>query len=434
MADNSNNIKKLYNDICNKVSLILVNDETVKLLKENEEFQKIINDYLCLINEFEKKLKIKDEKFQDLSKGYETISKKKVNIKAKVSIKDLDDVEDNVNYLEIFLTNTISKKLSDLKESYKTDVKDAKTAETEEIYESTRVVDGEEVHNFSNTKDKNNKTNANFDAEDYLRQNNVTPEIMAEQMLQQQASMLVNKDIMTGKFYKFDSKPKSVLILKIIYTVMFAIFAASFITLQFISLFAPQFAYEYETGKYRSFTDGGGAGIFQIVTLLLISGILFFKIYNDFKHFKNDNYRYSVKLTYTFLMLFIFILFISNYFSFFEFYNNPTFGEIKIPQTQPPPPAPSLPDIVLVNTNEAYVFQSAIYGLLIALIVVFILSVILSLVLKSIRPKVDIVRIQELTLKYVDDIKNKRVDPGTPGPSGPGGLFGGGNGRGGMLF
>ena len=277
-------------------------------------------------------------------------------------------------------------------------------------------MDGEEVHDFSDGAAAAGAamgSNASFNAEDFLRQNHVSAENMAEQLIMNQARLLLNRDIANNKIFKFDSKPKIVVWLKMINLGAFFSFilANAILIIMFLSSPITGIAVDSKIEVY----GGGNVDIFMILALILVILGAGSKIFTEIKFFKNDNYRFSVKLGYMFwsILLFVWIMFwyvrfIKGYNAWDSAWNDKAFwfDTNKGWQESNDPSQPGY----FKNTTEGYDILIGLYALSIISISIFGVMVILSCVLFAIRPKVDATVLQSRLNEYVQKIKSGQIN------------------------
>ncbi len=404
------NIINLLNE---KLSFVTVNSETINLLKTDEKFDSIFSNLLATLITLEEKNKVKDKKSTDLKEAYKTITNKEFNGKC-IEFNDVDDIEDQLNYIDVYLKNTFGNDFFD---------KNNNSNSKEEVLEATKIVDGQEVHNFNDTKN-NNK----FNAEEYLKHNNVTIDQMADQMVNQQAQILLNKDIMNNKIYKFDSKPKIVVFLKFLNNIIFLLLACScliFGIMSFTNQYISKFV-ENSTEKFYFISGGPDASVFQIMGIVLLVLFAMVKLFYEIKFFKNDNYKYSIKLSYVFFLILIFIFFIIDYINFLKMYPNSKSlidSAFNIDQGV-------LVETVggkYINTSNAYNILEVQFYFIILILSLFGVLLINSLILIIIKPRIDVERLQKIVSQYVQDIKNGKINTdnlgGIKGSNPFGGMF-----------
>lgn len=402
MANAKNNTYNLiYKKIIDKLSFIITNEITINLLKSDNDFLYIFKKLLSIALSLEKKYKFNNVDSITLINGYKSIRKEEFIAIKDIKYNDIDDIEDDINYIDVYLKNVLGESVfSSL--IFKKEVDDKK----EEIID-TKIVDGEEVHNFSSKQNQSHQ----FNAEDYLRNNNVTPEAVAEQLIQKQAEFLVRKDIIENKVFKYDSKPKIVVWLKMINLITFFGFAIMCFAYLILTLVSPGYISSVG-GNYKPIISGG-ADIFNIIAIVILTIYAAFKLYSEIKYFKNDNFKYNIKLTHMLFTLLIFIFFLITFINFLKGYSDAANFKNTIFEWNNKKwnIVDAINDNTHQNTIKGFNFVQPIFAVIITIISFFSLTLIISFILLFIKPRVDVKRLQELLMKYVDDIKNGRIDP-----------------------
>ncbi len=408
---------KGYEALADKLSFITVNEQTINLLKNSEEFKTNFEKMLVSLMDLETKLKIEDKKSIALVNAYHSITNTSDLTQKPIEFEDADDIEDNIHFLDVYMINTFGEEFLKQNHIHQDNM------ETE-TYE-TKIVDGEEVHNFGNRNQTNQEQT--FNAEEFLKHNNVTPEAMADEILYSQARYLLQRDISQNKVFQYDSKPKIVIFMKMLNLFLFAVFGLS------CFIFAVmEFVMSSKGMTFISSTQGGDNGPFIpmiMEDLMVIFGLTFLilcviaKIYNEIKYFKNDNYRYNVKLSHLFFSSLIFILFIvffTNFIKAYAFagdYKNAAFiwdqsKRAWIIDTTNNPDS-------LKNSLEAYNLLPVLFAFIITAITSFCSMFIVSIILMVIRPKIDRLKMQQLLNQYVHDIKSGNIKTEDISPKSP---------------
>ncbi len=157
----------------------------------------------------------------------------------------------------------------------------------------------------------------------------------------------------------------------------------------------------------------GGVDPIMILALVMIIFSTGSKVYTEIKFFKNDNYRFSVKLGYMFLSVLVFALLISWYVNLIKGYNawdsswtNQAFWFDNNTGWQET--GSSTPKFH--NSESGYNLLVGLYALSILSISLFGVMVILSCVLVAIRPRVDVAALQARLNEYVQKIKSGQIN------------------------
>ena len=214
MADN---IKEAKQRLELGLNFLLNNESVVDFLKKNKEFQTIIKNEIFILKSWSD---TKDKKVNEIITKYDSISPVKYDDKPTVSLNDDAEKIDYTNYLVVYVRNIFKFALKTIKEGDKTKV---------------AKVEAKEVKNVG---DNNNDANAAFAAGAAFGAGmggmggfdpNSPTITVPNPVLQQQAQANVQDKILRGEVYIYQSKPKSVPLFKLIYTLALCIFAAALI-------------------------------------------------------------------------------------------------------------------------------------------------------------------------------------------------------------
>ena len=110
---------------------------------------------------------------------------------------------DMINYTNIYILNTLKLSINQMDK-----------CKTNNI-ENNNNDDNDDVIDIDKQNESSNFGNAQSD-EDIIKNSGFSMHDVADQLLATQANMLLNKNIMNGKIYIFNSKPKIIPIIKII--------------------------------------------------------------------------------------------------------------------------------------------------------------------------------------------------------------------------
>lgn len=397
--------KKLYLLITKKIQIVLNNPEISQLLFDNTSFQKTFRELVVYCQTYESNEVVINEKTPEFIKKYEGITKIEFN-EEDISELDESDFEDKLNYLNILVKNTLGKDWDEINNSSKTD--HSKNSKPEE-------------EQFQQTNQTYSNSNQHFDANKFINENNVSVDKIAENMIDAQARQLVQRDIMQNKFYKFNSRPKSIMIFKAAMLIFWFLFILSFLVITIVgyigngSLFSilPESALHNEKIPQNFVILFNGVQTSQMIfifTLILFGGLSFYIIFGNIKQWKNDNVKYSFKSTMTIMMvIFFFFTFITTISSptnvlmnWNDIFANRSIGTFNIK----------------IGTNDFTVDNPGNYSKLLVQYIFTIIQitsvavgVLVNIIIVNIRPKIDFDRLNQLVEKYKCDIKSGQIKP-----------------------
>jgi len=399
--------KKLYLLITKKIQIVLNNHEISQLLFDNTSFQKTFRELVVYCQTYESNEVVINEKTPEFIKKYEGITKIEFN-EEDISELDESDFEDKLNYLNILVKNTLGKDWDEINNSSKAD--SSKNSKPEE-------------EQFQQTSQAYSNSNQHFDANKFINENNVSVDKIAENMIDMQARQLVQRDIMQNKFYKFNSRPKSIVIFKAAMLMFWFLFILSFLVITIVgyigngSLFSllskAELTAAIEGGKdLREFVIlFNGVETSQMIfifTLILFGGLSFYIIFGNIKQWKNDNVKYSFKSTMTIMMVIFF------FFTFITTISSPTnvlmnWNDISANR--------NIPNFdITIKTTSYIVDNPGNYSkLLIKYIFTIIqitsvaVGILVNIIIVNIRPKIDFDRLNQLVEKYKCEIKSGQI-------------------------
>ncbi len=427
----------IYNNLVEVLSVVFLNKQTINAIKTDLNVEKAVIDLLSICNQLELKLNIINEnkKINEFKSAFETISGKKTKL-SKVNINDESNILDKINYLKVILKNSHNLDWITILNSlnYKSLDKD----------DNEQVVNAEKTdinfnHNYQETYYK--------DSADFLKQNNISIDEITDNIIKQQAINLLNSDIVSNKFYQFDSKPK---IFKIFKYLVLGLWLLSFLTFFLLMIFGfilrNKFfvfdqSYINNSITYEAYAKGFGSkwwGIdnslitWLLPTILIVVSLLFVIhfIFNQIKYFKNDNIQYAFKSSISwFYIIFVLIYILFPIFSsvnnsiltiFKNVSNNDIKGTIEITNI------PNHTDSVTFNIDNRADFPilQAYYVLTIFCIVLAGVVLIATIVMMVIKPKLDTNRINKKIEEYYKDIKSGKIRVNNDYSGAGGGIFG----------
>ncbi len=421
---NDSNLNNIYNSLVEVLSIVFLNKQTINIIKTDTNVEKAVIDLLNVCNQLEIKLDIadKDKKINEFKSAFETINNNKKIRLSKVNVDDEDNILDKINYLKIILKNSHNLDWVAILNSlnYKSNIKN-----------DQEVVDAQKTNiNYTDNHEEIHYK----DSADFLRQNNISIDDITDNIIKQQAINLLNSDIVSNKFYQFDSKPK---IFKILKYLMFGLWLFAFLAFFILIIFGfilrdKYFAFEQlptSSITYEQFLNGYGLKWWGIgnnlmtalLPALLIVVSLFFVvhfIFNQIKYFKNDNIQYAFKSSISwFYVIFVLIYIllpifldvknsILTIFKNIDLANNLNIsGELTVTNI---PNSSSDVTIKFDNASNFAIFQ-AYYVLTIFCIVLAGIILITTIVMMVIKPKLDVNRINKKIEEYYSDIKSGKI-------------------------
>ncbi|MGL4948678.1 MAG: hypothetical protein ACRC42_04880 [Mycoplasma sp.] len=459
----------LYINSIKNISVLFLYQDTVTLIKKDSTLQKIVINLINIINTYEEENSTPDQKTDDFCTAYNVITG---NEASPIILTDemVNDFEDEIAFLPTYIKNSLNKEWSEIIDSFSGDLSllPVIAANSKNLNSNPHVetVETERV-NPSNNNQKSNFNNASgfgFNNKQFV-ENNINMDQMAEQILTQQATMLLTKDIKENKFYQFESKPSMFIWFKWIYYAVVLLFLVGLMIWISTFLFSgtsSEYLFYFGDTPFETVTNevfrktylpkltffGVSNYMYWISFVLII-----FMAFSNVKKIialattKNDNIKFSHQSSNTFILVFLFIFIIlnpyigtlfgggsidigSNYFDWLS----------KVDQFE------SLPQFTFEITegglikgkytvnNAGFAQSIKIIGVTTFILIAMISSVIVStIVIKAIRPRPDVARIQEQLNKYKEDIKAGLIDASSfttpPGFPGMGGMGGFGRGR-----
>lgn len=386
-------VATLYKDHTRLLKKMLGNAKIVSLLKANRSFEDVMWDQVGAIKFLENKLgsaafiktcptkdKSKIIKKEELIEG-DTIELKMKNILSvtkKIEATNFDSIEsacDSLNYLNVYFKNTYKNDINDVIEEK---AKVVETAQAEKITDEPK-------QNFSKTYDSgfaggNPFMNQNF---------NMGAESYKEGYIFNVSQQRLNKEIVDGTFYKFKTKPKSIVILKKVLAIIFGVIGL----LGFISaiLFVSSSGLKW-TSNGKETTLNLNDTIFQLIYSLFYLAIYIWIMFKFLKKENNENLKYSLPKFIIIVFAVLFTLQIVNYVASMQSW----FQIINLIKQ----------DTINNDITKINIFQSFVY-ILIAQAAVYGVAVIVGLIGLYLSPKVDNERIGLKIKEYMDEIRSQ---------------------------
>ncbi|MGL5246345.1 MAG: hypothetical protein ACRC8C_02125 [Mycoplasmoidaceae bacterium] len=251
----------LYNEISKILDLLLSNNELSKNLDDKNffnSFSTLLNNFRLIENKIKPKISLLDK-----YTGILNNLNKKIEF-SKEKLDDEIDIRDNINYIRVFVKNLTHK--------------DLESFPSEEIQKD----------NNSNTEQKNQSTENSTSSADY---NYGSYEEYKKNILNQMVQKRLAEDMLSGKYYFFDSKPKAVPILRYIIGVM--IILASLILLSMVIVGS--------ITKLKILNTNGDvldltlfSNPFTMIFIIVFICLFIFSGYKYLIPVKNDNAKYNL--------------------------------------------------------------------------------------------------------------------------------------------
>lgn len=442
MAEKLNEKQQVeYEKISKYLDIILLSPETVNLLKFDKDFQQLVEKDINIVSYFETNFDVQQPKAALFVQAFKVITSR--DVETIIENKELSNegtVSEIINYNDVFLMNLIGQNVYQIEATLKEKAAshEAKTEVKEETAEAKRVDETTQKtsqNNNEQTNDNNPYANNPFMYGMNMNMNaaggGFSMSNVADQLIQQQASMILNRNIALGKVYAFKTKPKIIPILKWL-TVAFICLLLILSIVAFGVIIAGNGKITYSPNVNG--TTGGqkyplvlmSPFPFQLLMVLLCAIMIIISMVRNHKN-ENSKYHYSWGWMIFYIAMILIVTFISSginsalIFNFDNFLNilvNPNNGNL----ANGPVSISSLPNGLTDSAKYAYhliivwrALQFTIYALIVASVICLILGAVFN-------PKRDYKRLEELILAYSDDIRNGTI---SSDDFGGGNMFGG---------
>ncbi len=451
-SNKKDNFHTIYDELVQTLSIIFLNKDTISALKKDNNLQKAMIDLLSVCNFLEAKLEIDDIRIDEFKIAYTSVTNKTVKLNSIKQI-DEDDIKDKINYVKVVLKNSYNLDWEAILVGFTSGKTKTTKTKLEKTNEDIEVVQTEKV-------DDNKNAGYHYsNSEDFLRQNNVSLDDIADGLIKQQASFLLRKDILENKFYQFDSKPKIFKIVKYALYGFWLLFLIGFVITIILSFVSKDFALANETviteylNNYESTNNITFQDISQIRNVLFNRGYLFnfptsmslilgstllvvvlfmtiYYVYKEVKNFKNDNIQYAFRSYFSWCIIILGLIQIV-FPLIFNGVNNSILSVYQnmLLNKDLPSFTITIRNISLSFNNVANLgIYSAYYVFTIILICLIGIIFLVTVSLMIIKPKLDINRINDKIKEYYEDIKSGRIkfDQNDIESSGFGSFFGSG--------
>lgn len=395
---------ELYRQTIKYLDIIVLAQQTVHLLKTDDLFRSIVAECIGIVNYFETTYKIANGNFDRYSQAYYAICNKQLMFDDDAKLyKNAVDLKDKVNYLNTYLINKIGMNFDDLENSFKT---------------HSSVEQSPEI-NVDPTPQHTSRFSHPMSDEEVLQKSGYTMHDVADQLINTQASILLQRNIAKGKVFIYKSKPTIIPIIKIFTFVLLVALMAMTIA-SYTVLMLPQTTLYYasssqadvEAQKIKFINPFPYTMILTVVFISLVAASVI-------KNMNNDNAKFFMPWGWlSFFTAFILIVIISSNESQIILFNR--LGNFELvfkhwenvdSQNNWTPAA--LEAIKMIDLWK--IFQYVIYGILGLIVVCIVTAVIFN-------PKKDIDRIKQLLEQYANEIRNGEIDTSGFGSSPFGGI------------
>lgn len=407
-------VKKLYLELTSKIDLLFKNANFVSLLKSNDALSDVFLDQISIVKFLETKLSdfncieehlkerqkksnkkndsdslIDLDKLNKAEKYLEEFKKIKFGISnfKEENFKNIDEIKDAINYLNVFMKNTFKKDIDEFLVAIPVQDKSNESEATKKETASAERVSANS--NFDNN------TSSNFFGGQNQSFAQMNSESMKENYLYSIASQRLNQDIINGTFYKFKTKPQAILIIKKIIGICFALIALIGLGIIISSWLANDLMYQN-----KNFNEGESYPILAQSNLFnTIFGIFYICVYGYlgflmFKPEKNENKKYDFPKM---ILIFLTIIIIMQLFSLIQY----TVSLFTIIDEIENTPGHFGNTNFSINSGKAYLYLSIIQD---SLYVVIIIMIVLAYVY---APKIDVDRINMKIKEYMDQMRGQ---------------------------
>lgn len=451
----SQEAKQLLLELRQNLSTIFGNSTLINELKNNKDFQKTIERQIAVHKKLESICKEEFLLTDKYSENFKNITNVTPDVDKFKNMNDLDEITDEVNYLNVVSKNLFNKKMSEfqidinnnvnLNEDKKANVDpNSKASDSSKNFNENKVNKNEEplrgerlrAENFNSNSAKTNGFNPNL----FTQQNQAYD-------VQPQAAFLAQKrlqiEIEMGKIYRWKEKQKSVLFLQYVAVAFSLLFllatSAAFIAL--IYAIINDFSIQNPTAptNYTSLKSSAFGVIFPVIIVFLAAVYLVVKYLNDCQGklgfmkkkkvienaaailddpkmpTKNENIMYhfqtsGIVIAFVFYLIFTLIPFSISFSPLYFLISSDKFSE-----------APSSSGMISGPIKDSVFYSFIVYYVsFIPLIVIFGLSF-------KMNPQLDTDRLNSILEKYINEIQS--VSGGVP-PFAGGGFGGRGPGSG----
>lgn len=418
-----------------QLNTVFLKPELNAALKNDQTLRSQVFGAINIVHYIESNYQTENSTFDEYSKAITVYEPYKQVI---YSFDDHDNLLDAINSLRVYLLNTYQTNTDELVDVYgnvlfiytPTSTETDQVVVTDEVVYQTKPIEqdqDQEINQEQQNANFNQSTN-NFDPTSF----GFNPKI-ADDFKEMQINAVVNNifmhKVMSNEVFIYNSKPKVIPILKILYIVMLGLmFIFSIVSFALINVFGKEmFTIATATtisGQTQTIVIplARGATIpFDLIILLLV--ISWF-IYGMIKGWKNDNIRYHFKfmVPLVFVIILVIVKLVGSFSGVFSFATDDildSFNKIwnkHVEATNHPNAAaaglrPIAPED-LESTKAHY--QSIIMGYFATTIIVFaalLFALIVIVTAIFFNPKKDFERVKELHEQIRADLLAGKIDP-----------------------
>lgn len=294
----SQEAKQLLLEIRQNLSTIFGNSTLINELKNNKDFQKTIERQIAVHKKLESICKEEFLLTDKYSENFKNITNKVADVDKFQSMNDIDEITDEVNYLNVVSKNLFNKKMSEFQIDINNNVNlnEDKKVNPDSNNKNSDSLKGE---NKNKVDDKNEEPlkGERLRAENFnpngAKTGGFNPNLFGQQNqtydVQPQAAFLAQKrlqiEVEMGRIYRWKEKQKSVLILQYIAVAFSLIFllatSAALIALIYaiindFSILNPQ-----TPNSYISLKNSAFGVIFPVLIVFFVAVYLVVKYLND---------------------------------------------------------------------------------------------------------------------------------------------------------
>ncbi|MDE5617828.1 MAG: hypothetical protein K2I36_03225 [Ureaplasma sp.] len=388
----SDEIQSIYDDATKKIDIIFLSSQTIDLLHKDENFQKILTNVIGIVNFITLHYDLDTKNISHYTQAYHQITNKNLKFDDNEnSYQNLTDIKDTINYLNVYILNTLGKSFDQIELELKNNTKDNNS----NIDSSNN--DNEQLSSEETFQSNDDHFNQKLSDEELLRRSGVTMHDVADQLIQNQSMIYLQRNIRKGKVFIYDSKPKIIPIIKYLAFILFIIiFILSIANYAILLSQNGKLQLQDQNGDLKAFGFVSPVP-FQQILLGCIIGIICWSI---IRNIKNDNNKYFLSwgwmLFYTLFLLVINLVSQESQFLLFRY--DSFLSQLKTIDS----------NLSYLETWKSFIqiFQILEYisfGIYVLLLVCVVIGSIYN-------PKKDVNRINELLNQYANEIRNGQID------------------------
>lgn len=447
----SQEAKQLLLEIRQNLSTIFGNSTLLNELKNNKDFQKTIEKQIAVHKKLESICKEEFLLTDKYSENFKNITNTVADVDKFKDMNDIDEITDQVNYLNVVSKNLFNKKMSEFQIDINNNVNlnDDKKANISSDNKTSEHLknDRENKTNKNDEPLKGERVRAeNFNASNGGRTNGFNPNLFGQQNqaydVQPQAALLAQKrlqiELEMGKVYRWKEKQKSVLFLQYIAVAFSLVFllATSAAIIALIYAIINDFSIQSspQSPNYAPLKNSAFGIIFPVLIVFFAGVYLVVKYLNDSQGkigsmkkrriienaaailddpkmpSKNENLMYhfqasGIAIAFVFYLIFTLIPFSFNFSPLYFLISPNIFSN-----------SPSTSGAISGPIKDAIFYSFIIYYVsFIPLVIIFGISF-------KMNPQLDVDRLNSILEKYINELQS--ISGGGIPPF-PGGGFGG---------